>query len=157
MHPGNYAERHSFVSELLATISPNICVIPIQHCLGVHHLQSILDQIIEKKGEGMMLYHPSSKYTPGRTNHLLKVKAFSEEDVKFVEFNQNSYSFICEQKNGVTCVVKCAGWDYMFPPAPGTVLTVRHNGFFESSQKMKQPFLLKVRNDLDWNQIKTSL
>eukprot|EP01124_Arcella_intermedia_P006578 TRINITY_DN13902_c0_g1_i1.p1 TRINITY_DN13902_c0_g1~~TRINITY_DN13902_c0_g1_i1.p1 ORF type:complete len:269 (-),score=55.28 TRINITY_DN13902_c0_g1_i1:403-1209(-) len=155
MHHGNYAERHSFASQSLA--GPNICAIPIVTCLGTSHLQSILNEISQRKGEGLMLYHPSSKYTSGRTNNLLKVKVSTEEDVKFIKSNTNSYSFICEQKNGVQCVVKCSGWEYSFPPPPGTVLTVKHNGIFDSSQKMKYPFLLRVRNDLDWNELKLQL
>eukprot|EP01124_Arcella_intermedia_P006851 TRINITY_DN14140_c3_g1_i1.p1 TRINITY_DN14140_c3_g1~~TRINITY_DN14140_c3_g1_i1.p1 ORF type:complete len:112 (+),score=24.81 TRINITY_DN14140_c3_g1_i1:35-370(+) len=101
-----------------------------------------------------MLYHPTSHYTSGRTPNLLKVKAYSEEDVKFIECSPNSYSFLCEQLNGTKCIVKCGGWDYMFPPAPGTVLSVKHSGFYNTSQKMKYPFLFRVRTDLSWDDVR---
>eukprot|EP01124_Arcella_intermedia_P025307 TRINITY_DN4503_c2_g1_i2.p1 TRINITY_DN4503_c2_g1~~TRINITY_DN4503_c2_g1_i2.p1 ORF type:complete len:157 (-),score=39.89 TRINITY_DN4503_c2_g1_i2:584-1054(-) len=153
MHPGTYPERHSFASQ--SVCGPNMCIIPIVPCLGTNHLQTVLNEITRKKGEGVMLYHPTAKYTPGRTNNLLKVKVSEEEDVKFIRNNSNSYSFVCEQKNGMECVVKCSGWDYSFPPAPGTVLTVKHHGFFNSSQKMKYPFLWRVRTDLNWKEIES--
>eukprot|EP01124_Arcella_intermedia_P018337 TRINITY_DN2528_c0_g5_i1.p1 TRINITY_DN2528_c0_g5~~TRINITY_DN2528_c0_g5_i1.p1 ORF type:complete len:363 (+),score=82.00 TRINITY_DN2528_c0_g5_i1:113-1090(+) len=158
MHHGSYPERHTYARQATAVCGPNICTIPIQPCTGVDHLNTILSDITSKKGEGVMLYHPTSTYTPGRTSNLLKVKAYTEEDVKFLKCNPNSYSFLCEQLNGATSIIKCSGWDYLNPPTPGTVLTVKHNGIFKSSQKMKYPFLTRVRPDLTWNQIKqTSL
>eukprot|EP01124_Arcella_intermedia_P022213 TRINITY_DN3269_c0_g1_i1.p1 TRINITY_DN3269_c0_g1~~TRINITY_DN3269_c0_g1_i1.p1 ORF type:complete len:163 (-),score=35.00 TRINITY_DN3269_c0_g1_i1:104-592(-) len=154
MHPGNYVERHTFLRDTISGYPNHITLIPVIHCMGLKHLHTVLKEITKKKGEGIMLYHPEAKYTPGRTDHLYKVKAYSEEDVKFKKYNPNTYSFLCEQKNGVECIVKCSGWDYSFPPSPGTVITVKYNGIYESSQKMKYPFLLRVRNDLNWNQIK---
>eukprot|EP01124_Arcella_intermedia_P018340 TRINITY_DN2528_c0_g6_i2.p1 TRINITY_DN2528_c0_g6~~TRINITY_DN2528_c0_g6_i2.p1 ORF type:complete len:256 (+),score=43.53 TRINITY_DN2528_c0_g6_i2:70-837(+) len=150
---GNYLERHSFASNSISRCDQNICMIPTEQCLGLEHLQRTLHQITKKKGEGVMLYHPEAIYTSGRTNHLLKVKSYEEEDVKFLKINPNSYSFICEQKNGTQCIVKCSGWDYTFPPSHGTVLSVKHNGIFKRSHKMKHPFLTKVRTDLQWHQL----
>uniref|UniRef100_A0A6B2LF21 ATP-dependent DNA ligase family profile domain-containing protein n=1 Tax=Arcella intermedia TaxID=1963864 RepID=A0A6B2LF21_9EUKA len=142
MHPGNYFERHSFASASLS--GPNISLIPIVKCLGLDHMQTILHEISHKRGEGLMLYNPSAKYTSGRTNHILKVKPSLEADVRFISKNPNSYSFLCEQKNGVKCIVKCSGWDYMYPPSPGTLLTVKHNGIFKTSQKLKYPYLIRT-------------
>uniref|UniRef100_A0A6B2LMH4 Uncharacterized protein n=1 Tax=Arcella intermedia TaxID=1963864 RepID=A0A6B2LMH4_9EUKA len=148
MHPGSYVERYDVAREAISS-SPHLCVIPIVMCLGLTHLYTVLNEITQRKGEGLMLYNPSSKYISGRTSSILKVKAYQEEDVKFIKINPNSYSFVCEQRNGVECVVKCSGWDYAFPPSPGMLLKVKHNGFFESSQKMKYPFL--------WRRDKTEL
>eukprot|EP01124_Arcella_intermedia_P021462 TRINITY_DN3009_c0_g2_i3.p1 TRINITY_DN3009_c0_g2~~TRINITY_DN3009_c0_g2_i3.p1 ORF type:complete len:155 (-),score=33.35 TRINITY_DN3009_c0_g2_i3:104-568(-) len=152
MHPGYYLERHNFLSNTIVS-GANLCVIPIVYCEGVPHLLSLLNEITRKQGEGIMLYHPAAKYTSGRTSNILKLKDSSEEDVRYIKNNSNSYSFLCEQKNGIQITVKCSGWDYSFPPEPGTVLTVKYNGLFSSSQKMKHPFLLRVRNDLNWNQM----
>eukprot|EP01124_Arcella_intermedia_P017394 TRINITY_DN2415_c0_g1_i5.p1 TRINITY_DN2415_c0_g1~~TRINITY_DN2415_c0_g1_i5.p1 ORF type:complete len:147 (+),score=33.40 TRINITY_DN2415_c0_g1_i5:750-1190(+) len=126
-------------------------LIPTEYCTGREHLNTKLDVITKKQGEGIMLYHPSSLYTSGRTGNLLKVKAFQEEEVKLIKCNTKSYSYLCQQKNGATCVVQCSGWDYLNPPAPGTVLTVKHNGLFKTSHKLKYPFLLRVRTDISWN------
>eukprot|EP01124_Arcella_intermedia_P027360 TRINITY_DN5339_c0_g3_i1.p1 TRINITY_DN5339_c0_g3~~TRINITY_DN5339_c0_g3_i1.p1 ORF type:complete len:295 (-),score=48.24 TRINITY_DN5339_c0_g3_i1:43-927(-) len=153
MHPGSYPERHSFASKSISGSGPHVCSIPIQRCLGLPHLKATLQEVTQKKGEGLMLYHPEAPHTPGRTSNLLKVKAYSEEDVKLLQCNPNSYSFLCEQKNGATCTVKCSGWDYMNPPAPGTILTVKHSGYFKTSQKLKYPFLLRFRPEITWQEI----
>eukprot|EP01124_Arcella_intermedia_P022917 TRINITY_DN3525_c2_g1_i2.p1 TRINITY_DN3525_c2_g1~~TRINITY_DN3525_c2_g1_i2.p1 ORF type:complete len:169 (-),score=26.30 TRINITY_DN3525_c2_g1_i2:101-607(-) len=167
MYDGNYEERHAFARQAIGSGS-NISLIPFTKCLGLDHLRALFRDIIKNKGEGIMLYHPTTKYTSGRTNSVLKVKEF-EEDVKFIKVNPNSYAFICEhyvihyllnlfildslifRKNGVQCIVKCTAWDYSYPPPTGTVLTVKHNGFYNSSQKLKYPFLLKIRTDGNWN------
>jgi DNA ligase-1 len=45
------------------------------------HLERFKKQIISKGGEGVMLRHPESKYTPGvRSSNLLKVKDFHDAD-----------------------------------------------------------------------------
>eukprot|EP01124_Arcella_intermedia_P022224 TRINITY_DN3269_c0_g1_i22.p1 TRINITY_DN3269_c0_g1~~TRINITY_DN3269_c0_g1_i22.p1 ORF type:complete len:519 (-),score=97.69 TRINITY_DN3269_c0_g1_i22:307-1863(-) len=72
MHQGNYLERYTFASN---TIGANhMSIIPVVQCLGLDHLQTILNEITIKKGEGVMLYHPTATYTSGRTSHLQKVK-----------------------------------------------------------------------------------
>uniref|UniRef100_A0A6B2LG80 ATP-dependent DNA ligase family profile domain-containing protein n=1 Tax=Arcella intermedia TaxID=1963864 RepID=A0A6B2LG80_9EUKA len=153
MHPGHYIERHGYATESISDCNPNIRMIPIEVCMGVDHLKASLQLVTKKKGEGLMLYHPTSPYTSGRTPNLLKVKAYEEEDVKFLSCNPNSYSYLCEQQNGVKVIVKCSGWDYMYPPSSGTVITVKHSGHFKTSLKLKYPFLLRVRTDLNWEEL----
>ncbi len=57
------------------------------------------------------------------------------------------------RSNGVTCVVKCTGWNYENAPKSGTVLNIKHSGIFDSSKKFKYPFLLRVRPDLNWQEV----
>jgi len=152
-HEGNYQQRHAFAQSSISQCNQNISIIPIQICSGVDHLLSVLNDIDKKKGEGIMLYHPQANYQSGRTNVLLKVKAYKEDDVKFIKKNPNSYSFICQQKNGVNCTIKCSGFDYLNPPGVGSVLSVKHSGFHEKSKKIKYPFLMRIRSDLSWEEI----
>uniref|UniRef100_A0A6B2LB68 ATP-dependent DNA ligase family profile domain-containing protein n=1 Tax=Arcella intermedia TaxID=1963864 RepID=A0A6B2LB68_9EUKA len=144
MHPGNYQERHAHAAEAVSECGTNIHLIPIEFCSGLDHLQNKLDQIVELKGEGIMLYNPEATYSSGRNSNILKVKMHLEEDVTFLECNPNSYSFKCQQSNGIQCMVKCSSWDYTHPPPNGTSLTVRHNGYFKTSRKIKYPFLLRI-------------
>ena len=58
-------------------------MIPIEKCLGFTHLQTVLAEITNQKGEGLMLYHPESQYTSGRTENLLKVKVYIIIHIKF--------------------------------------------------------------------------
>jgi len=149
MHSGHYSERHSFLKDIIRQCDPHICLIPMERCLSLDHLHRVLDDVRNRGGEGLMLYHPESPYTPGRTDLVLKVKTYVEENVRFMECNPNSYSFICQQSNGATCIVKCSGWDYKHPPSHGTILTVKHLGFHKASQKMKYPVLLRIGADLE--------
>eukprot|EP01126_Amoeba_proteus_P039136 TRINITY_DN4111_c0_g2_i1.p1 TRINITY_DN4111_c0_g2~~TRINITY_DN4111_c0_g2_i1.p1 ORF type:complete len:658 (-),score=111.69 TRINITY_DN4111_c0_g2_i1:406-2217(-) len=73
MHSGYYQERHSFAGNSIRNIS-GVCVVPIERCLGLDHLQRTLNDIRERKGEGIILYNPQSPYISGRTNAVLKVK-----------------------------------------------------------------------------------
>jgi hypothetical protein len=59
--------------------------------------------------------------------------------------------------NGSNCIVKCNGWNYENAPQPGTVLTIKHSGVFHSSNKYKFPFLLRVRPDLFWEEVKETV
>eukprot|EP01126_Amoeba_proteus_P039135 TRINITY_DN4111_c0_g1_i9.p1 TRINITY_DN4111_c0_g1~~TRINITY_DN4111_c0_g1_i9.p1 ORF type:complete len:369 (-),score=58.74 TRINITY_DN4111_c0_g1_i9:116-1222(-) len=153
-HPGHYRERHAHARDSLLSCDPRIRVIPTEKCLGLDHLQATLEHMVGKGGEGLMLYHPESPYVSGRTDKLLKVKAYKEEDVKFLKCNHNSYTFMCEQLNGVSCIVKCSGWDYRNPPPEGSVLTVKHMGYYKTSRKLKFPFMLRCRPDLSWSLLK---
>jgi hypothetical protein len=78
-----------------------------------------------------------------RTNRLKGVGDFKSSNIFISIFRQN----------GITISVKCSGWEYQNPPEPGTVITIKHSGFLKKSEKMKYPFMLKVRYDLDWDQI----
>jgi len=152
-HPGNYASRHSHASNAIEGCDEHICMIPIQRCLGFEHLNTLLHEVTEKNGEGLVAFHPDQAYTSGRTSRVLKIKTYLEEDVQFLECNPNSYTFICKQSNGATCVVKCGGWDYSHPPKPGTVLSVRYDGLWKKSQKLKYPYFLKVKMDRSWDEV----
>eukprot|EP01126_Amoeba_proteus_P047187 TRINITY_DN5374_c0_g1_i5.p1 TRINITY_DN5374_c0_g1~~TRINITY_DN5374_c0_g1_i5.p1 ORF type:complete len:194 (+),score=29.80 TRINITY_DN5374_c0_g1_i5:674-1255(+) len=94
---GPYLQRYSFAKKSISGCASHVHVIPISYCSGLEHLHVNLQNIRKKKGEGIMLYHPASPYTPGRTSTLLKVKGYMEEDVKFIKCNPNSYTFVCEQ------------------------------------------------------------
>jgi DNA ligase-1 len=151
---GNYQKRFTFLENyFLQNYKSNVSLIPIQICSGLTHLQTHLQEIINKGGEGIMLYHPDTPYENGHTRNLLKVKNYLESDVKFVKLNPKSYFFDCEQQNGQTCLVKCSGSDYQNPPPIGTVITAHHLGLFSKSKKLKQPTVIRLRYDLVWDEL----
>jgi len=142
---GNYKERHSFLqNHLYADCTSNfLSLIPIVKCLNEPHLQQYLKEITKKGGEGVMLYHPDTPYITGRTHNLLKVKEYFVSSVIFLRVSLKSYSFICQQDNGVLCIVKCATRAiYLNPPVVGSKISVRYLGYFPKSQKFKYPVIL---------------
>jgi len=148
--PGTYPERHAKLKDLLPE-NQNISIVPMTRCEGIESLNTMLNEIRSKSGEGVMLYHPTAPYMPGRTNYLQKVKVYEEVYVKFVQKNPNSYSLICDQADGVQIKVKCCGYDYESPPEVGTVIQIRHSGIVKNSKKFKYPILTDIRTDLKWD------
>jgi hypothetical protein len=47
------------------------------------------------------------------------------------------------------CIVKTSGFDYENAPAEGSVLTVRYDGVWKKSQKLKYPVLVRFRSELE--------
>ncbi len=63
---------------------PYAGILPQQRCRGVEHLRDELEQIISRDGEGLMLREPGSRYEPGRSNTLLKVKQFQDAEARVI-------------------------------------------------------------------------
>lgn len=72
---GPITERHAFLTRAIAKCkSKNIKAVTLTLCESKAHLMKSLEEVANKKGEGLMLYHPTESYQSGRTEYLLKVK-----------------------------------------------------------------------------------
>jgi len=148
---GNYYQRYLFLEKHLPLdcTSNYLSLIPIIKCLGVGHLRTYLEEITQKGGEGIMIYHPDTPYEIGRTPNLLKVKKYFISTVRFLRIHLKSYSFVCQQDNGVICFVKCGTRDfYLDPPVIGSEISVRHLGYFPKSQKYKYPVVNQQKGNI---------
>lgn len=85
-------------------------LIPVKQAkvLNTDHLYSILSEIESKKGEGVMLRQPGSKYERVRSSILLKVKTFHDMEATVIGYSsgKGKYSgmtgaLICELDNGI--------------------------------------------------------
>jgi DNA ligase-1 len=81
-----FEERLQFLAESVARIGSEF-VLPHEHerCLNLEHLRTELARVESLGGEGLMLRQPCSKYEPGRSTTLLKVKTFHDADAVVVE------------------------------------------------------------------------
>jgi len=63
-------------------------------------------------------------------------------------------TFILKQfrSNGHEVIVGCFQQIITNPPQIGSIITVQHNGFYQSGV-LRYPFYWKQRNDLSWNKI----
>lgn len=79
-HPGEFEERYKEIKKLFGNWA-NIAK-PLEQivCKGRDHLQTTLDDVIARGGEGLMLRQPGSKYVAGRSATLLKVKVFYDAE-----------------------------------------------------------------------------
>jgi DNA ligase-1 len=76
-----FEERLGFLSDSLRS-SKNSFVALHEHvlCRDLNHLREELQRIEALGGEGLMLRQPGSKYVPGRSATLLKVKTFHDAE-----------------------------------------------------------------------------
>jgi DNA ligase-1 len=135
---GSYDKRHLFLQNNLSQCC-NISLIPMQKCGGHDHLHQHLAEILDKGGEGIILYHPATPYQPGRTRNVLKFKKYFEASVTFSHVKRDSYNLVCKQENGKLIYLKCTRGFCLSPPEVGEKILVRHQGIFARSQKYKYP------------------
>jgi len=102
-------------------------------------------------GEGVIVNAPNSFYVAGRTNTILKVKLFEDAEVRLLEVLPTGLK--CEQPNGMQGMVQCFQQVINDPPKIGSVLTVKHAGFY-SNGRLKHPYFWREREDLSWDQVK---
>ena len=103
-------------------VSPNVSILPVLDKIWVHAnieynstLDSMLDYIVGKGGEGLILRDPDAIYEHRRCNGLLKYKQVQTMDLRIVGWNEGKGkyegaigSFICQTDDG-TFVVNVAG------------------------------------------------
>ena len=65
-------------------------------CESREHLNKFFAEIIEKKGEGVMLREPESLYETGRSNSMKRYKEYLDTEVKVLK-NMYPHGFECEQ------------------------------------------------------------
>jgi len=104
-------------------------------CTGVAHLKADLAKVESVGGEGLMLRQPGSKYEAGRSNTLLKVKSFLDDEATVIGYEKGKGkhkgrvgSLLVKLANGTEFAVGTGLSDdeRKDPPAVGTVITFRY-------------------------------
>lgn len=166
-HGGKYEERVKFLHDKLDPISlnadspTNITVVGTQVCKGKDHLMQMLDQVIKKGGEGIMLRKPASLYEHGRSWALLKLKMFHDEEAKVIGHKPGSGRLAnamgaleCQLANGVRVKVGSGFSDAQRyrPPKIGSVITFKYQEVSDSGTP-RFPVFLRVREDVSWEDV----
>ena len=86
-------------------------VVKQEKCRGMEHLRARLDEVQALGGEGLMLRQPGSKYVAGRSNTLLKVKSFEDDEAIVLGYEDGKGKY-----EGMVGSLKCA--------LRGTILSV---------------------------------
>jgi DNA ligase 1 len=139
--------------------NPYVVIHPHEICQDMDHLLDTLAKIEQVGGEGVMLRHPTASHRGGRTNDLLKVKSFHDDEaiITGYEPGKGKYqgmvgSLVCMLKNGEVFKVGSGLTDtlrsYSNIPKIGTVITFQ---FFELTKDgvPRFPTYLRVRPDVD--------
>ncbi|WP_419770225.1 MAG: DNA ligase [Candidatus Marinarcus sp.] len=67
----------------------NVHIIPQKICKNENELNEFLNEILELKGEGVMLKNPDQAYVSGRSDFLLKVKKYQDMEARVIGINFN--------------------------------------------------------------------
>lgn len=142
----NFEER---IEKLHKNVTENeyLKFVPFTKCESREHLQKVLKEVVDRKGEGLMLREPEANYAPGRSFSMCKVKLQLDADAKFIKKAPRCFGYDCELPNGAIVTIRCTHTDYKYPPEVGTVLRVKHFGEWDGTGKLKNPYFCGRRMD----------
>lgn len=134
-----------------------LAVVPQWKVNSHQALEETLDQIVSAGGEGVMLHHQDARYRAGRSNALLKVKRFEDDEAKVVGYVEGKGKFAgmlgalqVESKNGVRFKIG-TGFSLaqrQHPPSIGSWVTFKFYGRTKNN-KPKFASFLRVRPEVD--------
>jgi len=148
---GNFSERMAILNSWLNK-NPNsyIKIIPQIVCKNENHLNNYLNELIDKKAEGIILKNPNINYEKGRTNNLLKVKTFFDDEGVVIghNFDENKRlkSLIIKLKDET--IFNLGGGftelERVNPPKIDDIVTFKYYGFTKN-KKPKFASFLRIR------------
>lgn len=143
---GNYLERHSVA---------HIRIIPQAVCRDTDHLMTRLMAVDAAGGEGLVLRNPNSPYETGRGPNALKAKRFDDMEGRVVGYRPGKGKYHgmvgalwVEIEGGKRFYIGSGLTDRerATPPAVGSVITFRHQGFSNNGIPRFASFL-RVRDE----------
>ncbi len=152
---GAFEQRMEFLRTTLPESNRYVRLIEQQRCQGATHLLAERDRIVRLGGEGLMLRQPESKYEPGRSSTLLKVKPYDDAEATVIGYEPGKGKFVGKLGSlrvrtdngrefsigsGLTNVVRES------PPPIGTVITYRYRGLTAKGMP-RFPVYFRVRRD----------
>ena len=133
---GPFESRQAFLDATLREHRPQYArVLQQERCTGIAHLQTELARVETLGGEGLMLRQPESRYEPGRSSTLLKVKTFHDAEARVVEHLPGRGrhagrlgAVVAELPSGLTFSVGTGFTDAerQNPPPVGSLITFRY-------------------------------
>ena len=114
-----------------------------------------LNNVISRKGEGLVIRKANSNYSFNRSHNSLKVKQIQYHKMIMLKVADNCVGFECEllptsstsstspstkvQKQ----IVRCQSSDYNSAPKAGSIIIVYHFGWWKSG-KLKYPYFKEI-------------
>ena len=148
---GNFEERLKKLELwLVKNPSKNIKIIPQIKCKNQEHLEIYLKELLDKKAEGIMLKNPEKEYFSGRSDDILKVKKFFDDEGLVIGHNYKNGKFKSLKLELKNKVIFNLGGGFsnqqrLNPPQIGDIITVKYYGFTKN-QKPKFASFLRIRN-----------
>ena len=120
-----FAKRYTKMEKTLKEVdSKHIKLVDHRICKSKEDLVETMDKVCGDKGEGMMLRDPQSKYEHRRSDRLLKVKRFEDDEATVIGHERGSGR--CEHMLGALRVKRCSDGQE-FKIGSGFTDTIRKN------------------------------
>ena len=155
--PGTFTERISAIQQLLKQQnSPYLKSVPQFRLASKAELFQKLQQLEQQGAEGLMLHHQDARYKTGRSSDLLKLKSYQDTEAQVIGYRPGKGKYqgmtgalIVKTQDGKTFAIGSGLTDALrqHPPAIGTVITYRYNGFTKKGIPRFARFL-RVRQDV---------
>ena len=155
-HRADFNGRLQRLKEIFATLdSPTIALVEQRRVASHNALMTLLDEVVEGGGEGLMLRRAGSFHRAGRSADLLKLKRFDDAEAKVVAHlpGKGKYTgmlgaLLLEMPNGRQFRVGTGFADAQRrnPPPLGATVTYKHYGHTNTGLPRFASFL-RVRNE----------
>ena len=131
---GTFEERMKTLAPLLAG-KKHITLCKQTTVKSLTHIQTELQKVVDKDGEGLMLRDPTSEYAHTRSSKLLKVKVFHDTEAVVIGHNDGDGrnagrvgALVCKMPSGKTfkCGSGLSDDDRENPPPIGCTITYRY-------------------------------
>ncbi len=137
-HQGNFSQRLIAIKALInSTKSPTLTMIKQTKVLNTSTLKALLDKVVTKKGEGLMLHHQDALYTIGRSSQLLKLKKHLDSEAEVLAYIEGKGKYtgkmgalLVKTLDGITFKIGSGFSDQqrMTPPPIGCIITFKYFG-----------------------------
>lgn len=155
--PGvRFDQRLERLSEVVAKADSAYLAVVEQHRALTHdHLMARLDEVVAAGGEGLMLKLGSSHYNAGRSDDLLKVKPYFDDEAVVVrqlpgkgKYEGMMGALLVQLDNGRRFRIGSgfSDADRAAPPAPGTIITFKYHGYTVTGLPRFASFI-RIRRD----------
>lgn len=126
---------------------------PSQKCNTKTQVMQYFNEIKKQGGEGVMIRHGNSVYTPGKTTALAKLADHLTANVKVIHQIGGDQFVTCVQANGNEISVAIPENTDLKQLEIGTIINITHKGISRTLQVYTNPQFRRVRKDLVWNHI----
>lgn len=137
-HKGKFSQRIIAMQTLInSTPSPYLQMIEQIKVTTKHTLYQKLENIVQQKGEGLMLHHQDALYKPGRNKHLMKLKKYQDAEALVISHTEGKGkyrkmlgSLLVEIPSGLQFKIGTGFTDLerQNPPPVGSTITYQYIG-----------------------------
>ena len=156
-HPGNFAQRNEDLKALLTQLAqPWLRPVEQFKVANPRELHTRLKQVVQRKGEGLMLHRDGSFYQAGRSDDLLKLKPYLDAEAKVIRHlpGKGKYqgllgALLVETPAGLRFKIGSGFSDAQRqqPPALGSWISYRYIGLNKGRGIPRFASFIRVRED----------